>query len=185
MSVLERRSQHPGCMHACPLTTFSHSAPTFSFELLYPCGCSHPLSSHRCATTFLAQMSTDKAEEKRARSRNMAAITNRKTSGEGGSVSWLLLRGNGNTGGSTWVRGASPRAFAARAQNKLAVESEDSASIMQQSKDREAETAQRLKWGSQIVEGIKGEGGANITFAPLGSTEEIVWRFFFILNSWP
>lgn len=46
--------------------------------------------------------------------------------------------------------------------------------IMQRGKDREAETAQRLKWGSQIVEGIKGEGGANITSAPLGSTEEIV-----------
>lgn len=127
---------------ACPLTTFSRSAPTFFFELLYPCGCTHPLSSHRCATTFLpdqflAQMSTDKAEEKRARGRNMAAITNRKTSGEGGSVSWLLLRGNGNTGGSTWVRGAGPRAFAARAENKLAVKSEDSASLCSRAKTEE------------------------------------------------
>lgn len=50
---------------------------------------------------------------------------------------------------------------------------------MQQGKDREAKTAQRLKWGSQIVEGIKGEGWANITSAPLGSTEEIVWGFFY------
>lgn len=83
---------NPGGMHTCPLTTFSHSAPSVSFELLYPCGCTHPLSSRHCATTFLpdqfqAQMSTDKAEEKRACGRNMAAITNTKTSGEGGSLS--------------------------------------------------------------------------------------------------
>lgn len=54
---------------------------------------------------------------------------------------------------------------------------------MQQGKDRGAEIAQRLKWGSQIVEGIKGEGRANITFTPLGSMEEIV-KVLFFLNSW-
>lgn len=63
--------------------------PHPSFELLHPCGCSHALSSHCCATTFLpdqflTQMSTDEAEETRACGWNMAAITNRKTSGKGG-----------------------------------------------------------------------------------------------------
>lgn len=86
-----------------PSQAFLTLPPTLSFELPYPCGCARPLSSHCCATAFLldqflTQMSTDEAEENRARGWNMAAITNRKTSGEAGSVSWLLLRGNGNTG---------------------------------------------------------------------------------------
>lgn len=92
MTILDRQPHHPVHKHVCPLITafwFKSFCQHPPFELLYPCGCTHLLSSPRWATAFspdqfLTQMSTDEEEETRARGWNMAAITNRKTSGKGG-----------------------------------------------------------------------------------------------------
>lgn len=140
-----------------PSQAFLTLPPTLSFELPYPCGCAHPLSLHCCATAFLpdqflTQMSTDEAEENRARGWNMSPIRNRKTSGEVGNVSWLLLRGNGNTGGlhaPTCVCGVSPWALAVRAENKrVKAEKEGSASL--RSRVKPEKLKQCSAWSEEV-----------------------------------
>lgn len=88
----------PSCSHVrmSPLKPFSF-CPHPSFEL-YPRGCTHPLSSHRCATTFLpdqflTQMSTDEADE------IWQQLQTERRQERVARLSSPLVRGSGNAGG--------------------------------------------------------------------------------------
>lgn len=149
-TILGRQSPHNHVFHSAPIPPLNYcirvGAPTLCHHTAVP-----PHSSQ--TSSWLRWALTRRKKRERAAEIWQQLQTERRQE-RVVHVSSPLLRDSGNAGGLLVGEARAENERANGGVRRVCL-------IMKQSKDREAEITERLKWGSLIVEGIKGEGGSS------------------------